>query len=193
MENGTQSRSLRPQWRLVIMVLLVFTFYGCSQPNSTALSSFLQQRAEVCTCLKESFSEPPTGTEFVPPAARLDDPLFPGDDHITSVVRRQRWQGRTMFGQTVLRLSDEDPASARWADFAAKRLLNHFFPRLENLGLRNMGNTTTSNRENIISIEQIWFSPGGELNVIGQVVVDSESHTAVVSCYLIEFFDGPAW
>ena len=188
MRASTPPRAAVISCRLVVTLLLTLSVYGCSrqpQPSSTTLSSFLQLRRSVLTHLKESFSAPPTGTTFVEPTPELGDVLFPGDQHITSVVKNQRWQQRSLLCTRVLSVSEDylkkvDLTSLE--TFAPRQLLAHFFPHLENVGLRNMGSPGAGIYDKTQYIQQIWFTPGGELSVVGQVVFDADSGTAVVSC-----------
>lgn len=181
--------------RFAATLLLALCVHGCSrqpQASSTALASFLQLRKSVLTHLKQSFSAPPTGTTFVGPAGQLGDVLFPGDQHITSVVKTKRWQQRSLLCTRVLSLSEDylktlDPTKSD--TFAPRVLLDHFFPHLENLGLRNMGSPGAGMLGETQYVHQIWFAPEGELTIVGQVVVDLDSGRAVVSCTVIESFD----
>jgi len=181
--------------RLVITLVLTLSVHGCSRqsrPSSTTLSSFLQLRKSVLTHLKESFSAPPTGTTFVEPAPQLGNVLFPGDQHITSVVKRKRWQQWSSLCTRVLSVSEDylkkvDPTSSD--TFGPRHLLDHFFPHLENIGLRNMGSPGAGMFGKTQYVQQIWFTPGGELSIVGQVVFDMDSGRAVVSCIVIESFD----
>jgi hypothetical protein len=118
--------------------------------------------------------------------------LFPGDQHITSIVKEKSWQQRSLLCTRVLSVSEDylkkvDPTSSD--TFAPRHLLDHFFPHLENVGLRNMGSPNAGLHGKTQYVHQIWFTPDGEISIVGQVVFDTDSGRAVVSCTVIESFD----
>lgn len=108
------------------------------------------------------------------------------------MVKRGRWQGQSLFCTRVLDLSENylktiNPASSD--TFAPRALLDHFFGQLKNPGLRDMGSPGVGMYDKTQYVQQIWSSPGGELHIVGQVVFDSDSARAVVSCIVIEAYE----
>jgi hypothetical protein len=175
---------------LVMSISLVW-FIRAREARGPSLETFLDNREQVLTLLRDNFKQAPEGTSF---ATRLDvnagDVLFPGRDHIRLVVKSQAWHTSRGF-KAFLDLTDSytakhDQASSETC--TARQLLDHFLGGLEGLGVQNRGTPGGTWIAKTQSVEQHWSLNDYTIQVMANVVVYSNSRSAAIYCWVIESY-----
>ena len=144
--------------------------------------------------LSNSFTILPVGTSLTQLNAnkKAFNGTSPGDDHIRSVVKRQRWTSHSSYFFT-LTLSDamiSGQNQNHTETMTATQLLNHFFGGLNNFGFRNMGSESVLTENTIQYTSNTWFKePGSNISIFGSVYVDIENKTALIDLKISEYYE----
>lgn len=181
--------------KTILLIILVCTITSCKRnsPNTYSLESFLRDRIAIGGFLKNSFTSLPEGISFTELSSKHKpfDRTFPGDDHIRSVVKRQRWTGHSNHSFT-LNLSDDFLSLHNQNNsntMTATQLLNHFFAGLRNLGFRNMGSPGVLMEHPIQYASNTWFKEhSNNISIFGTIYVDIEQKTALIDLKISEIY-----
>lgn len=180
--------------KFLLSVGIALAVCSCSRDHpGYSVSDFLTERKNVLSYLSDSLASAPQGAELSRISAEQPriNPSFPGDKHITSVIRRQRWTGGA--GQTILlHLSDAllSPADQRNSNAdAAMRILDHYFSGLSRFDFRNGGSPGGGWNCYILYANNVWFREGSNnIWIFGQVYVYPKDKIALVVMTLSEWY-----
>jgi hypothetical protein len=180
---------------LAISILVALTVCSCSREknDSYSVSDFLSDRNAVLNYLSDSFTQPLEGTEMTDLSAKAKplDPRFPGDEHIRSVLKRQRWAGHKQY-HFALDLSDAILSSTDQGSsntMVATRILDHYFSGLSKCGFRNQGSPNVLVDDDIQYAGNVWYREGSNnISVFGTVYVDRNEKSALVVMNLSEIY-----
>jgi len=158
-----------------------------------SVSDFLTDRNNVLGYLRDSLAKAPEGAEFPrnssPPSSL--DPSFPGEKHIVSVIKRQRWTesgGHTILlklSDRLLSSSDQGNSNTSIAD----QLLDYYFSGLSRFGYRNQGSPSGGWNGYIRYAGNVWFREGSNnITIFGHVYVYPKDEIALVVMNFSEWY-----
>jgi hypothetical protein len=179
---------------IVVIAALLFIMIFCLNrtPRPNSLESFLKDRYAAGSFLEKSFTVMPEGASLTETSKKhAFDADFPGEAHVRSVVKRQRWIGHSHY-QFRLNLSEAMLSSHNQASsktMVAEDLLNHFFAGLSKLGFRNLGSPFTSSYP-IPNASNVWYRENSNnISINGSVWVAIKERMAVVVVDISEVYE----
>lgn len=184
---------------VVAIILPLFVFASIVGPIRTGESAnistdtFLQNRARLFTTLREQLLAPVEGVTIKLPPPRMPAEnafqLFPDEDHIRHVVRREEWNGGHNF-QLLLKLDQSALPPDKQLNsqtMAATLLLEHYFGVLRRLGYRSQGSPNVMSGNRVQSASNVWFKDSdSSMRVEGTVFIANDSREAIVVCNVRE-------
>lgn len=180
--------------KFLLSIGIVLVACSCYRRHAGySVSDFLTDRNNVLSCLSESLAQAPQGAELSQISAmqpRLN-PSIPGDKHIISVIKRQRWTGGTThhvsldLSDALLSSTDQGSSSTN----TATKILYHYFSGLSRFGFRSGGSPGGGWDGRMLFAENTWFKEGSNnILIFGHVYVDPKDKTALVVMDLSEWY-----
>ncbi len=174
-------------------LLFIMIFSLNRTPRSYSLESFLKDRYAARSFLEKSFAVIPEGASLTKLSKKQDafDADYPGDAHIRSVVKRQRWTSHSHY-QFTLDLSEAMLSSHNQGSsdtMVATELLNHFFAGLSKLGFRNQGSPNTLLTDPVRYASNVWYKEhSNNISISGSVFVAIKDRAALVVVDISEVY-----
>ncbi|MHC4741006.1 MAG: hypothetical protein ACYS8Z_03795 [Planctomycetota bacterium] len=143
--------------------------------------------------MQKSFAAIPEGASLTKLSAkrRAFDANSPGDDHIRSVVKRQRWtsHGNYQFSMDLSEAMLSYRNQGNSGTMVATKLLDHFFAGLNGLGFRNSGSPNALLTDSVQYSSNSWFKEGSSnISIFGSVFVSRKDRTALVVVNISELY-----